>query len=166
MASRSTSRRAFRAEFTFQGGTSTGRRIDDNCAIRAVVPEIALSAGSTINPYCLQEPPFLTDLKALGSYTIPRIDVQVSGTYQSIPGDPLSANYQVPSATAALSLGRPLSGNVQFAQVNLVEPGEVIGDRINQSRPPRGQDSAVPQHAHPDLGGFAECAKRQPDRDV
>ena len=117
---------------TFQGGTSTGRRIDDTCAIRAVVPEVALSAGSTINPYCLQEPPFLTDLKALGSYTIPRIDVQVAGTFQSIPGDPLSANYQVPSATAALSLGRPLSGNVQFAQVNLVEPGDVIGDRINQ----------------------------------
>jgi hypothetical protein len=38
----------------------------------------------------------------------------------------------VPSATVALSLGRPLSGNAQFAQVNLVEPGEVIGDRINQ----------------------------------
>ena len=116
-----------RGGVTFQGGTSTGRRIDDTCEIRAVLPESAL-----LNPYCLQEPPFLTDLKALGSYTIPRIDVQVAGTFQSIPGDPLSANYQVPSATAALSLGRPLSGNVQFAQVNLVEPGEVIGDRINQ----------------------------------
>ena len=121
-----------RGGLTFQGGTSTGRRIDDNCAIRAAVPEIALGARNAIIPYCLQEPPFLTDLKALGRHTIPRIDVQVSGTYQSIPGDPLSANYQVPSATAALSLGRPLSGNVQFAQVNLVEPGEVIGDRINQ----------------------------------
>ena len=132
MASRSTSRRAFSGGLTFQGGTSTGRRIDDNCEIRAAVPEIALGAQSANQPYCLQEPPFLTDLKALGSYTIPRIDVQVSGTFQSIPGDPLNANYQVPSATAALSLGRPLSGNVQFAQVNLVEPGEVIGDRINQ----------------------------------
>jgi len=29
-------------------------------------------------------------------------------------------------------MGRPLSGNVQFALVNLVEPGDVIGDRINQ----------------------------------
>jgi hypothetical protein len=38
----------------------------------------------------------------------------------------------VPSATAALSLGRPLSGNAQFANVNLVEPGDVFGDRINQ----------------------------------
>ena len=92
----------------------------------------ALPETALLNPYCLQEPPFLTDVKALGSYTIPKIDVQVSGTLQSIPGDPLAANYQVPSATVALSLGRPLSGNAQFAQVNLVEPGEVIGDRINQ----------------------------------
>ena len=116
-----------RGGLTFQGGTSTGRRIDDTCEIRTALPETAL-----LNPYCLQEPPFLTDVKALGSYTIPKIDVQVSGTLQSIPGDPLAANYQVPSATVALSLGRPLSGNAQFAQVNLVEPGEVIGDRINQ----------------------------------
>jgi hypothetical protein len=116
-----------RGGLTFQGGTSTGRRIDDTCEIRAALPETAL-----LNPYCLQEPPFLTDFKALGSYTIPRIDVQVSGTLQSIPGESLNANYNVPSATVALSLGRPLSGNVQFANINLVEPGEVLADRINQ----------------------------------
>jgi hypothetical protein len=116
-----------RGGLTFQGGTSTGRRVDDTCEIRAALPETAL-----LNPYCLQEPPFMTDFRGLGSYTIPRIDVQVSGTFQSLPGDPLNANYQVPSATAALSLGRPLSGNAQFANVNLVEPGDVFGDRINQ----------------------------------
>ena len=55
-----------RGGLTFQGGTSTGRRIDDNCDIRAVAAGNRLSAGSTINPYCLQEPPFLTDLKASG----------------------------------------------------------------------------------------------------
>ena len=111
----------------FQGGMSTGRRTDDTCGLRAVLPEIAL-----LNPYCLQEPKFLTDFKGLGSYTIPVIDVQVSGTFQSLPGDALSANYNVPSATVALSLGRPLSGNAQFANVNLVGPGDVYGDRINQ----------------------------------
>ena len=42
------------------------------------------------------------------------------------------ANYSVPTATAALTLGRPLSGNSQFATVNLVVPGTVLGDRINQ----------------------------------
>jgi hypothetical protein len=116
-----------RGGLTFQGGTSTGRRMDDTCEIRAALPETALQ-----DPYCHTEPPFLTDFKGLGSYTIPRIDVQVSGTFQSLPGDALEASYNVPSATVALSLGRPLSGNVQFANINLVVPGDVIGDRINQ----------------------------------
>ena len=111
----------------FQGGSSTGRTTTDNCAIREVLPEISPS-----NPNCHVEPPFLTQFKGLGSYTIPKIDVQISTAFQSLPGSSLSANYSVPSATAALTLGRPLSGNSQFATVNLVVPGTVLGDRINQ----------------------------------
>lgn len=117
---------------TFQGGTSVGRRTDDNCEIRAAVPEIALGAQNRITPYCHTQPQFDKDFKGLGSYTIPVIDVQVAGTFQSLPGDALQADYNLPSATAAAALGRPLSGNVQFVLVNLVEPGDVVGDRINQ----------------------------------
>ena len=116
-----------RGGLSFQGGTSTGRRIDDTCEIREVLPEVG-----TLDPYCLSEPPFRTDLKALGSYTIPVADVQVSGTFQSIPGSALAADYDVPSAIVATSLGRPLSGNAQFAEVNLLAPGDLHGDRINQ----------------------------------
>jgi hypothetical protein len=117
---------------TFQGGTSIGRRTDDDCEIRAAVPEVALGTQNRITPYCRTQPQFDKDFKGLASYTIPRIDVQVSGTFQSLPGDALQADYNLPSATAAASLGRPLAGNVQFALVNLVQPGDVIGDRINQ----------------------------------
>ena len=116
-----------RGGLTFQGGSSTGRRIDDTCDIRAVLPETAL-----LSPYCLQEPPFLSDFKGLASYTIPRVDVQVSGTFQSLPGDSLDANYAVSSAEIAQTLGRPLSGNATSATINIVGPGEVYGDRINQ----------------------------------
>jgi hypothetical protein len=38
----------------------------------------------------------------------------------------------VPTAVAAQSLGRPLAGNSAVATVNLVTPGTVLGDRINQ----------------------------------
>ena len=112
---------------TFQGGTSTGRLTTDECELREVLPEIGL-----LDPYCRETPPFTTQFKGLGSYVIPVIDVQVSGTFQSLVGDLLAANYSFPSAVVAGSLGRPLSGNAQFATVNLVDPGDVYGDRINQ----------------------------------
>ena len=121
-----------RQGLTFQGGTSTGRLTTDNCAITAQLPETTISATGARNPYCHVEPPFLTQFKALASYTVPKVDVQVSGTMQSIPGATLAANFNVPTATAALTLGRPLAGQAAFASVNLVTPGSVLGDRINQ----------------------------------
>jgi len=121
-----------RQGLTFQGGTSTGRLTTDNCAITAQLPENTISATGARNPYCHVEPPFLTQVKALASYTVPKIDVQVSGTMQSIPGATLAANFNVPTATAAQSLGRLLAGNAAFASVNLVAPGSVLGDRVNQ----------------------------------
>ncbi len=44
----------------------------------------------------------------------------------------LAANYAVPSPVAAASLGRTLSGNAANVTVNLVAPGTMYGDRINQ----------------------------------
>ena len=74
----------------------------------------------------------LTQVRGLGTYTIPKIDAQVSAVFQSKPGALLSANYAVPAATVAQSLGRPPSGNVTNVTVNLIEPGSMYGDRINQ----------------------------------
>ncbi|MGH7129321.1 MAG: hypothetical protein ACREIV_12185, partial [Planctomycetaceae bacterium] len=116
-----------RGGLTFQGGTSTGRLTTDECELREVLPEIGL-----LDPYCKETPPFTTQFKGLASYVVPVIDVQVSGTLQSLVGDLLSANYAFPSAVVAQSLGRPLSGNASFATINLVTPGDVYGDRINQ----------------------------------
>jgi hypothetical protein len=75
----------------------------------------------------------LTQVKAVGIYTIPRIDVQIAGTYQSIPGsNDFEANFNVPSAVAAQSLGRPLSGNQANVQVNVLAPETQYNERINQ----------------------------------
>jgi len=74
----------------------------------------------------------LTQLRGLGSYVIPKIDAQVSAVFQSKPGQLLSANYAVPAAVVAQSLGRAPSGNVTNVNVNLIEPGSKYGDRINQ----------------------------------
>ena len=116
-----------RQGLTFQGGTSTGRLTTNTCEIRAQLPESA-----PLNPYCNVVPPFLTQFKGLATYTVPKIVVQISGTMQSIPGPSLAGNFSVPTATVAQTLGRPLAGNQPFATVNLVTPGTILGDRINQ----------------------------------
>src|SRR5262249_23253976 len=117
---------------TAQGSLSTGRTLMDN---GDVLPKID-------NPsplYCRTETLWLTTVTGFASYTIPRWDVQVSGTLLSTPGPELAANYFVPNALVAPSLGRNLAGGAANVLVNLVEPGSMYGDRRNQItlRPPK-----------------------------
>ena len=112
---------------TFSGGMSTGRRTEDSCNLRDQLPELA-----STNPYCYTKEPWLTQVKFLSSYLIPRVDVVVSGTFQSAPGPQLAANFNVPNAQVVPSLGRPLAGGAANVSVNLVEPGTLYGDRSNQ----------------------------------
>jgi hypothetical protein len=108
---------------TMQGGTSTGRNVTDEC-------DVIIDNPSKRN--CRQVLPFQTRVTGLATYTIPRIDVLLSGTFQSRPGTQLSANWNVPTATVAQTLGRPLAGGEANVSVNLLNPGQMYGDRINQ----------------------------------
>jgi hypothetical protein len=110
-----------------QGGTSTGRTSTDNCEILAAVPEASLTGL----PYCRQQTNWLTQVKGLAAYTIPRIDVQISGTYQYLPGPELAANWVVNNAIVAPSLGRNLTG-AGNATVNLIAPGTQYADGLSQ----------------------------------
>src|SRR6185369_16632975 len=131
---------------TFVGGTSTGQSVADNCDVRRNLPELSTAttgtsafgggfAGSTVSPaspYCHVAFGIQTQFRGLASYTLPAVDVQLSATLQSKPGPMLAANYAVPNSAAAVSLGRNLSGNAPNVTVNLVPPGTLYGDRINQ----------------------------------
>ena len=125
---------------TLQGGTSTGQTVADACAVRANLPELSATIGaglqgsaiSQTSPYCHAGTGFLTQFRGLASYTMPKIDVQVSGVFQSKPGPQLAANYAVPANVVAQSLGRPPSGAVTNVTVNLIQPGTMYGDRLNQ----------------------------------
>jgi hypothetical protein len=93
------------------------------------LPELAPAVSLD---YCHIDTKLLTQVKFLGSYTLPRVDVQVSGSMQSIPGPEIQANYVASSAAAAQSLGRPLSGGAANVTVNIVKPGTMYGERLNQ----------------------------------
>ncbi len=121
--------------FTFSGGTSTGKVVNDYCAVHNAVPENYL-----LNPYCHVESPFQTSFRSLASYTVPRIDVLVSGVYQDKPNVgtdqlvSLVANYTLTPAdmaAAAAQIGRPLTSTGALT-VNLLAPGTLYGDRIRQ----------------------------------
>jgi hypothetical protein len=117
----------------FQGGFNTAQTLADYCSVRAVLPELTVIGGaSPTNPYCNTNTGFVTRFTALGSYTFPKIDVQIAGTVRSDQGDTLAANWAAPNAVIAPSLGRSLSSNAPTATVNLIEPGTLYGDRVNE----------------------------------
>jgi hypothetical protein len=140
--------------FTLQAGTSTGRTLQDNCALRSVLPETypwptiivtqSLRGNSTAgltNSFCRIVEPFLTSFRGLATYIVPKVDIQVSGTWRSDPGVDLGSNattggngttYVVTNAIANSGpqpLGRNLSsGNIT---INLLPPGQYYADRRN-----------------------------------
>jgi len=136
-----------------QGGTSTGRRLADGCAVRAMLPELGTGptgrANSSVtanvqtstvsgnlsvtNPWCRVVEPYRTDFRGLATYTIPRVDVQVAATWMSIPGESLGANFVADNAWIAAGpqpLGRPLTG-ASNVTVNVIQPQTVFADRSN-----------------------------------
>ena len=131
-----------RSGLTAQGGVSFGKAVGDNCEIRDKVPEISRSVR--LNPYCHVETTMLPQYKALSSYIIPKVDVQVSATFTSKPGVNLSgfgtpqqggafqANYVMSNAALLPILGRPLAGNAPNLTVNIIAPYEQVGERINE----------------------------------
>jgi hypothetical protein len=109
-----------------QGGVDFGALTNDTCEIREKLPETA-----TVNPFCRTEQPS-TQFKLLSSYTVPRIDVQLGATFQSLQGPEILANFTATNAIIAPSLGRNLAGNAANVSVNVVEPGTMYGERLNQ----------------------------------
>jgi hypothetical protein len=120
----------------FQAGVNSGKTVQDNCAVREKVPELTTNAGTSPavgvgNPYCHSDPGFITKMTALGSYIIPKIEVLFSGTFRSDQGTPLSATWGAPVALVSSALGRPAAVVGTTVPINLVQPGEVWGDRVN-----------------------------------
>jgi len=106
--------------------------------VQAKIPELTISQGwsqfpvlSPTFPGCAIDTNFLTQIKMLGTYMIPKVEVQLGATFQSLPGPHLGALQVVTSAEAAQSLGRPLSGGAANITTNALEQGKYYVDRAN-----------------------------------
>jgi len=145
-------------DVTIQGGTSTGNVVEDECGVVSQHPEMYIFAGwggtldffKQFNPslgqwpqsFCHRESGWQTNFKGLASYTVPKIDVLISATWKSVP----YPGNNFPSVTsqslggqvlavpiAETDLGRPLSSGNVIEFFNIVEPGKLYGDRLNQA---------------------------------
>jgi hypothetical protein len=139
---------------TAQGGLSLGRTVEDVCGLAAQLPETfvpgngvagdgAIPGGLRSLEHCRMQTPLQPAYTGLATYTIPRVDIQVSGTLTSRAGvsarnanfnmignESLQANLVATNAVVAPSLGRPLSGGAQNINMNLLRPGDLYGDRV------------------------------------
>jgi hypothetical protein len=126
-----------------QGGTSTGHQTTDFCDVqdpaKAGKNALVEMLGSSSLASCHMEQNWLTQIKFIGSFTVPKIDVQLGGSFQSIPGIEYAASYAAPNSDVARpvsqgGLGRlPNSGTATgTTSVNLIQPGTFYGPRFNQ----------------------------------
>jgi len=136
---------------TLQGGVSVGREVVNECDLIDKFHENALrflpgpSAGDHVGAspsilpffaatpleYCNRNEGFTPQVKLLGAYTLPKVAVQIAGTYQSIPGTLEEAQY-LDFSTG--TLGHPYGTSLiaPFREFQIVEPGSLRMDRINQ----------------------------------
>ena len=124
----------------FQGGTTTGRGVQDTC-------DTVVNIDNPDPRNCRVVEEFLTSFRGLAMYTVPKVEVLVSMTVRSLPGttlgagaasatngNSLDANYNVPNTVVQQLLGRLPPGGFANGNttVNLLIPGELYGDRVNQ----------------------------------
>jgi hypothetical protein len=119
---------------TFQGGTSTGREIEDQCETYPNYTRSVVGASTRSPRNCRVVAPFQTTFRASSSYAVPKVDVLVSSIVRITPPPVIfSANYLVPNATVALQLGHlPAGGTATGNQtVNLIDTNQMYAeDRI------------------------------------
>lgn len=113
-----------------QGGLSTGRVANDWCGMQSQLPEFSVDDDFTNGfgdtapvEFCNQTQNWLTQVKLLGSYTLP-YDIQVAGTLQNQPGPERVAEVRFPLQ------GSPLFQNA--LTLNVIPPGTSYGDRFSQ----------------------------------
>ena len=140
-----------------QGGFGPGRQVTDDCDIVDDLPELLQATAlipnrtstTTARPLerCHENNGWRTGVSGLASYTIPKIDVLVSGTYQNQPGAQINANV-VNYPAASTTLGRAFTGAPAGRGFNLLPAGEVLHRAVESDRLPCGEALPSGHHAN------------------
>jgi hypothetical protein len=128
---------------TFQFGSSTGRAVADNCDVVAKVPEMLNNALTNPSSFvatryqpaesCRKVELWQTQIRGFASYTIPKVDMLVSGIVRSQPNVMFGGGGFPSAAPEGNSAGLSALYVTPLGQVNLLQPGRVYGERINQT---------------------------------
>src|SRR5688572_1206884 len=110
--------------FTFQGGTSTGREVEDTCA-----SEVNIDSPDPRN--CRTVEPFRTSFRGSAAYTVPWVDVLVSGIARISPPPGITANYNFPNSILQAQLGHLPPGQLLNGNqtVNLLDSNQMFAER-------------------------------------
>ena len=111
---------------TFQGGTSTGREIEDRC-------ESVVNIDSPNPRNCKTVPPFQTSFRGSASYTVPKVDVLVSTIMRFSPASSgitgLIANYAFPNSVVTAQIGPHPTLTANGNQtVNLLDSWQMLAE--------------------------------------
>jgi len=126
-----------------QLGAGTGRKIIDRCDTinkvdQPTIPTNIITApGMQQGTTCYSKEPWQTNLRGLASYTLPKIDVRLSGTFRSQTPDSRLATWVVPntliqSALGHLPFGALASGTTSLALLDLDEHRLYADNRRSQ----------------------------------
>ena len=126
---------------TLQGGGSTGRGVRNTCELWRAVPQLQ---GSNRADACDVTEPWMSTLRGLASYPVPKVDVLVSLIVRSNKtnasgdvasnGSSLDANYRIPNSVVVGLLGRLPAGAQANGNttVTLTTPQMLYPDRRTQ----------------------------------
>jgi hypothetical protein len=138
-----------RSDLFLSGGVATGNTHFNVCdafvdnpktgfGISAAIPTAGTAPApgtGTVFNYCDFDTSWLTQVKVTGSYTLPWQQIQIGGVLQNLPGQQITANWNITQADVAAngSLGRPLSGGANTSRVvPLIKPGTEYTPRRTQ----------------------------------
>ncbi|HEX7794290.1 MAG TPA: carboxypeptidase-like regulatory domain-containing protein [Vicinamibacterales bacterium] len=117
------------AKYLIFGGLTTDRRAETSCDGSTNVTGTSPRDNPNSLRFCDSILPFRSTLKTSAAYTFP-YDIQVSGSFSSIPQGQIRADYQVTAAVAGRPVvNTPSGGN--FTTVNLVQSNTMFLERQN-----------------------------------